>query len=114
MAKFATALVLVSLIAIALATAYPPRRNKNNGSVYQPASYNVPKKGYEPSYVQEKKYYSPPSSYDMMGYASESAPYYQKEGYKAQPSYVIKGSNYGSAYNTPYQKSKAYGDYPSY
>lgn len=50
----------------------------------------------------------------MMGYASESVPYYQKKGYKAQPSYVMKGSNYGSAYNTPYQKPKAYGGYTSY
>lgn len=96
-----------------MATAYPPRRNKNNGAVYQPASYNAPKKGYEPSYVHEKNYYSLPS-YDMMGYASKPALYYQKEGYNAQSSYVMKGSNYGSAYNTPYQKPKAYGGYPSY
>lgn len=98
-----TALVLVSLIAVTLATAYPPRRNKNKNAIQQPV---------QPASTNVKKHYISRRSYDVMRYASESAaPYYQeKKRYNVQSSYDVAGSNYDSVY----QKPEAYGGYPSY
>jgi hypothetical protein len=92
-----TALVLVTLIAVTLATAFPPRRNRNKVAIsVQPASSST-------SNVAK----------NMHNISRRSAvPYNQVKKYNVQPSYDMAGSNYGSAY--AYQKHQAYGGYPSY
>nr|CAH0109390.1 unnamed protein product [Daphnia galeata] len=102
MAKFATALVLVTLIAVTLATAFPPRRNRNKVAIsVQPAS------------VQPASSSTSNVAKNMHNISRRSAvPYNQVKKYNVQPSYDMAGSNYGSAY--AYQKHQAYVGYPSY
>ncbi|KAK4004834.1 hypothetical protein OUZ56_006557 [Daphnia magna] len=98
MAKFATVLIVVSIVAAVTANG---RYSYHDYKAHQPTSYDYQKNQYnQPSYGHDESHSYQPTTYEPKGYGNY--------GYQQPKAY---GSSYG--YDSTYEQPKSYGSYPS-